>query len=693
MSRFYNQMVAIVLSYFMGFCAIAEVVYQPGLLQYYMKTAVLDYNYQNRYNYAFWMPENQRGFFGAEMGSEPVRTLGMIAANSANTFNNSLNDATYRWEDWGCYIYEGEIYLEADKTYTFCVAFDDGAALLIGGKVVVEPPPETSISTSTGCLGTFQPPVSGWYPMTGYVWDFTVTKAPSSHVLAGIQWTASDDASAVQNTARRKDATLWQRFMDSGDGSFLRCPVGETPNMTGTITVAATHAVANSHVNPVAGTYSPSARHPVEALTLTAETGFLSGNDTYVLLGCIVENSVDGINWTSPVTNYNVTSYLAASNPHLQEKVTWLYLREADSRTLYVNSKVAIAENLRDGMSSKSAFHVMAPAIALARDLDTIQKLGNGTNDVDATTRFQGCFYAQEGTLKIKRGITSNWFRWTVRRTNYGASSVMQISELKFFDVNGTRQGLNLTSTDPGTDPTAMVPGSFCKQTNFSTGKNEDVDKLFDNNTSTKLCIIDANLSSGFNDTNNWRTITMRFAEDTPPIGSYLMTTANDALQRSPTSWLLETSGDGIHWVTVDDKLGLSQPTSFYSDFNGGEPYSVETPEDWSVTFRSRLEVAPGAKILVSDENIALSALQVDCTTGAGILEGGSFAEEGNLYLKGTDKSISMIPIQIQGITNPEHISNWTVYWNGKIQRRWSVCWADGELWLVKRAENLLIIQ
>ncbi|MGN0846980.1 MAG: discoidin domain-containing protein [Kiritimatiellia bacterium] len=315
-----------------------------------------------------------------------------------------------------------------------------------------------------------------------------------------------------------------------------------------------------------------------------------------------------------------------------------------------------------------------------------IEKTGDGTLTVVAAEDFTADVVARGGTVCFGRGLPEKWFRLTIRKTNPDSDTAMQISEFKMFDFKGERVNLNLTMAPDGTAAERLSPGAFCKAGAYTCGKStEDADRIFDGDTATKWCATSVGgLKTG--DPKDWRTITLRLANDAQPAASYNFTTANDNPSRSPSSWLLEASRDGVTWRTVDERSDVPHPTTTFTDFNGGAPFELVSAADEAAdVFRGVLEVAPGAVAEVVDETTQIAALRIDCASGAGTLACIDFAPNGVLHLTNFVPSgaLTELPITLGEVRNAANLKSWTVRIDGVVNPSRRVACVNGKLVLV----------
>ena len=160
----------------------------------------------------------------------------------------------------------------------------------------------------------------------------------------------------------------------------------------------------------------------------------------------------------------------------------------------------------------------------------------------------------------------AKYFRLSLKETH--DKTIVQISEFSLYDANGNRQNLNLASAADGLEATQLAAGQFSAGGTYTYGYNEGPDKMFDNNVNTKTCIAGFNLDDA-SDAGKWRVFTLRLLPTAKPITSYSFTTANDGTPaRSPVTWTLEASADGVDWTVIDEKTNWrSGPTTTFTEF------------------------------------------------------------------------------------------------------------------------------
>jgi len=94
--------------------------------------------------------------------------------------------------------------------------------------------------------------------------------------------------------------------------------------------------------------------------------------------------------------------------------------------------------------------------------------------------------------------------------------------------------------------------------------ESEGPANIFDGDSSTKWCALQEGV------TVEWKMV------EPVKVSYYYFTTANDAPERNPASWVLYGSTDGENWVEIDKVEGATLPTEFFTD---SEKYTVDNPQ------------------------------------------------------------------------------------------------------------------
>ena len=236
------------------------------------------------------------------------------------------------------------------------------------------------------------------------------------------------------------------------------------------------------------------------------------------------------------------------------------------------------------------------------------------------------------------------------------------------FDAAGNRVNTNLTVLAKGKAATALAAGeataSAPKNVNLNTA--EGLDKLFDDNCSTKFYYNNTGYLFDVDDYANWLVITMRLRDDAPDVYGYGLATANDNAWRDPNVWLLEASADGTTWTKLDERSEyMMTATRRAWDFYA-QPFADAVPSvDWCV---SNVCVAAGASLSVGDDRVQVGGLTVDCATGGGTIDRLNAAETGTLNLvnaAGTSFAGYNLPLTIGTLVNGDNIKRWKVSLDG----------------------------
>jgi hypothetical protein len=113
--------------------------------------------------------------------------------------------------------------------------------------------------------------------------------------------------------------------------------------------------------------------------------------------------------------------------------------------------------------------------------------------------------------------------------------------------------------------------------------ETEGPTNIFDGDSSTKWCALQEGVSV------EWKMI------EPVTVNYYYFTTANDAPERNPASWVFYGSVDGANWVELDKVEGATLPTDFFTD---SEKFEIENPQTFEYYKLEITEVAvPGTEV------------------------------------------------------------------------------------------------
>ena len=220
----------------------------------------------------------------------------------------------------------------------------------------------------------------------------------------------------------------------------------------------------------------------------------------------------------------------------------------------------------------------------------------------DAKTSWSGDTIVRSGTLKLveksvaTREVADQYWRFIVKEIVGG--TVMQLSELALYDIEGNRLSVALTDAGEDKDSLSLAAGemTYVKPTGARWTSSQGPAKLFDDDQTTKFCLQDFAGSAA--EMSSWMTVTWRLPAASAAVAGYLFKTANDTADsryngawRNPKNWCLQSSADGVHWTTVDAKRDVSSLVANYTWYNGGTPWGFT-----SLDGAFSLGQTPGAK-------------------------------------------------------------------------------------------------
>ncbi len=233
-----------------------------------------------------------------------------------------------------------------------------------------------------------------------------------------------------------------------------------------------------------------------------------------------------------------------------------------------------------------------------------------GTVTLIGTPDYTGITHVAGGVLNVgvgnhisaSRGFDGKFFRLTIKSSNGGngyenGTYNMQASEFQLYNETGEMQNMGLKMQGIGLAATALQTNSFTCAAEYSnaTGDSADLVKnLFDGDLTTRWYCDDSVNGQVL----NYHVITMRLADEADPVTSYNFFTAHNNVRRSPTSWTLEGSRDGVAWEVLDERYWAPHTTydvkGNYSaesiqrkPFNNGVNYTFE-PLERPVSFNGK---------------------------------------------------------------------------------------------------------
>lgn len=153
-------------------------------------------------------------------------TYGTLMANSnggdgGTVYNNFWRGTTHNWANNTLFAYEGEIFVAAGQKLAMGGCFDDGSAAKVNGTKLFTQGNQSGYNKDCTILATFEPTVSGWYPVNAWVWDWSGNKNIRGGYVSGIAYNLVGDTSQPTNT------NVWSKLTDDGKMSLLRVKTDE----------------------------------------------------------------------------------------------------------------------------------------------------------------------------------------------------------------------------------------------------------------------------------------------------------------------------------------------------------------------------------------------------------------------------------------------------------------------------------
>lgn len=155
---------------------------------------------------------------------------------------------------------------------------------------------------------------------------------------------------------------------------------------------------------------------------------------------------------------------------------------------------------------------------------------------------------------------------------------------------NDETAGASVTETSDGQDEPVAGDIDLQAKVDISSvsgtpGANETEGpaNIFDGDSATKWCALQDGVTA------EWK------MTEPVTVDYYYFTTANDAPERNPASWVFYGSSDGINWVELDRVEGATLPTEFLTD---SDKYVVGSPQAFEYYKLEVTEIAvPGTNV------------------------------------------------------------------------------------------------
>jgi len=216
-----------------------------------------------------------------------------------------------------------------------------------------------------------------------------------------------------------------------------------------------------------------------------------------------------------------------------------------------------------------------------------------------------------------------------------------------------------------------------------------------------------------------WEEIRWRETAAAPAATSYALrrlVNRDDKTVAHPTDWELWSSANGTDWVKMDersgqtfdtDTQGVKMNSQFAYTYNHHVPYLFEAQNaDWRFDTFGKVSVSAGATLdldSIPDANIAINALSVDLTAGAGTLTKFVPAANGRLYVTnprasdlyadGSLKTKIELPLTVGTVKSADNLKSWTIYVDGVAQTDAELVIRDGRLVLLVHRGLMVIVR
>ena len=365
----------------------------------------------------------------------------------------------------------------------------------------------------------------------------------------------------------------------------------------------------------------------------------------------------------------------------------------------------------------------------------SIVKDGAGTWKLTGDLSLRGSISVKKGTLLINNNYT--WYKWIIKSTKYElapAANTIQLvcGDFGLYAADGSRQNLNLTyqrlaypNLAPGYIDYGFTAADKFDPQNVAASYPRDLDLLCDGSIATKISFWyktapDTEYAGTARNVphdhpeqeTTWLPIVMRLSDDALPVTRYdYATTANANTQVYRTK--LYASADGLEWEEMEDGDKVVSPTGMWelagrTVVNGedaihtnalGEVDGQEIPaiparyRSGYLTDVASYAVAPGATLKIRG-NAAIGGLTVD-PSGAGTIDGGTFAANGSIDVTGMAKDVKAMTVKFNLVDTSGfgNVANWTLKENGVPTAKLSASVNEDGTITIRRAGLLLLVR
>ena len=339
----------------------------------------------------------------------------------------------------------------------------------------------------------------------------------------------------------------------------------------------------------------------------------------------------------------------------------------------------------------------------------SVRKRGVGTWYLDGELSFSGSLSVDQGTLVVRSPVEKySYYRLTIREIGYGCSAYDDITvpsalsdferrsvcvtEFPLYNADGVQQNVMSVSNLVWTK---IAPGGFgFGKDGFSSqivGGSSSKPLGFMFSHSGAMAYMQFPATPRLDDPETWTPIVMRLRDDADEITHFDMylqykTGSAPYCGRNPTAISLEGSADGVDWDMLYENDAIAIPeasdTQWISGNASGSPTSA-TRMGLGIAIRGRrasmptyaildnvsaVSVAPGATLRAENGSPEISRLHVGAS-GAGTIDGFTFAENGEIDVDGISSGVTDVPIGWNGCTGMNRVAGWSVKSQGRTRK------------------------
>lgn len=364
-------------------------------------------------------------------------------------------------------------------------------------------------------------------------------------------------------------------------------------------------------------------------------------------------------------------------------------------------------------LGGDSAGYNVISNIASGNGSVAVAKEGSGRWIISGKNTLSGKLDVREGRLELwdrYAGERYTWYRLVVKKLK--SAKMAYVPEFALYDATGSNRVAGLkyrvpaeyangisqsyVSFDPVPTSELNAGEALFYSANGSKvyhyyDKSSNLQSLFDGTASKWRMNIVSNLPNGTEE--RYIYVVMRLPEDTPPIVRYDINvgeakTSADIIEK----FAVECSNDGENWKVLTDDVTVAAADAWASgdEFAEGHPLRPGKGLEFSKIFFdydadgstmldnvTSVQVAAGATLAAKGVSKMIDNLTLDCTAGAGTLEGFEFASSGTINLVNIpEKAVDFtVPVKFGKVSAASlaNINTWSVSVNGKPSSHWDV--------------------